>query len=103
VTRWKVVLRPAAKKQYRLLEEGPKRDAAELIEDLAEDPTRIPGAIPMKGYANAYRARFHHQQYRMVYEIFKGSRTVVISRMRPRPAACQGMKKPGRPKPKSGK
>ena len=54
MTRWKVVLRPAAKKQYRVLEEGPKRDAAELIEDLAEDPTRIPGAIPMKGYANAY-------------------------------------------------
>jgi hypothetical protein len=42
VTRWKVILRPAALSEYRLLDEGPKQDAAELLQDLEEDPRNIP-------------------------------------------------------------
>ena len=94
---WKVILRSQAKKEYRLLEEGPKRDAAELMQDLEEDPLNIPGAIPMKGYKNADRARFHHKRYRMVYEVFKPSKTVIVFRMQPRPTVYDGLRKPGPP------
>ncbi len=94
---WKVVLRSLAKKQYRLRDEGPKRDAAELMHDLEEDPLNIPGAVQRKGYKNAERARFHQKRYRMVYEIFKASKTVIVFRMQPRPTAYDGLKRPGGP------
>jgi hypothetical protein len=63
VTRWKVILRPAAQRQYRLLEEGPKQDAAELLQDLEEDPTNIPFSLLMDTYTQTWRAHFHHRRY----------------------------------------
>jgi mRNA-degrading endonuclease RelE of RelBE toxin-antitoxin system len=94
---WRVILRPLAKRQYRVLEDGPKRDAAELMQDLQEDPLNIPGAVLVTGYKNAERARFHHKRYRMVYEVFKASKTVIVFRMQPRPVVYDGLRKPGGP------
>jgi mRNA-degrading endonuclease RelE of RelBE toxin-antitoxin system len=92
VNRWTVELSKSAQREYRRLEEGPKRDAAELLEDLAEDPFSIP-AISMRSHPpGTMRARFHHDRYRMVYQISKPERRVIVSRMRPRPIAYRGLK-----------
>jgi mRNA-degrading endonuclease RelE of RelBE toxin-antitoxin system len=89
---WKVDLKPVARRELRLLEEGPKRDASELLQDLGEDPFSVP-AIALRSHPpDTMRARFHHDRYRMIYQISKPERRVVVSRIRPRPTAYRGMR-----------
>lgn len=89
--RWKVFLTSGAKQDLRKLDEGPKRDAAELIHDLEEDPTSVP-AIPLRAHApGTMRARFHGT-YRMVYQISKAEKRVIVSRIKHRATAYKGMK-----------
>lgn len=87
---WKVELTNSAKKELRRLDEGPKRDAAELIADLIEDPLAVP-ATELRHYPGLWRARFHHGLYRMIYRISKPEKRVVIRRIRPRATAYEGM------------
>jgi hypothetical protein len=57
----------------------------------------------MKRYTHTFRARFHHDRYRMVHEISQGPKTVIVLRIRLLPRAYDGMKQPDpkqpRPKP----
>jgi len=90
VNGWKVELRKSAQRELRQLEDGPQRAAEELLQDLAEDPTLVP-AIEMRG--NTYRARFHHDRYRMVYQVSKARKHILVARIRARPLAYKGMKR----------
>jgi hypothetical protein len=49
-------------------------------------------AIRMRGYVETWRVRFHHDAYRMVYQVSRTRRHIVVTRMRPRPIAYEGMK-----------
>lgn len=60
-------------------------------QDLAEDPTLIT-AIEMRGSPGVRRARFHHDRYRMIYQISRGRKHILVTRIRPRPTAYEGMK-----------
>jgi len=71
VSDWTVELRPAARKELRQLEDGPRRSAAFVIEELAEEGPELTGAIPMRGYTDTWRVRFHNERFRMVYRVFR--------------------------------
>lgn len=89
---WRVKLKPSADREFRRLEEGPKRDALELLQDLKEDPFSVPDTIQLRRHpAGTMRTRFHHG-YRMVYFISKPEQMVHVLRIRPRPIAYKGMK-----------
>jgi mRNA-degrading endonuclease RelE of RelBE toxin-antitoxin system len=92
VNRWTVELRPSAKKEFRQLDEGPKQAASELILDLEEDgPAHVP-AIQLRNQPAVWRARFHHDRYRMIYQVAKAQRRIIVKRIRLRPVAYEGMK-----------
>lgn len=89
---WSLKLKPSADREFRSLDEGPKRDVAELMQDLREDPFSIPDTIQLRSHPpGTMRTRFHHG-YRMVYFISKPERMVYILRIRPRPIAYKGMR-----------
>lgn len=91
MTRWMLEVRPAARRAFRRLDDGPKRDAAELLQDLAEDPTQV-AASEMRHYQNTWKARFYHGQYRIVYQLAKSKKRVIVIRIGPRSTAYDGMK-----------
>jgi len=88
---WTIELRKSAQRELRQLEDGPKRAAEELLQDLAEGPTLVT-AIEMRGNPGVWRARFHHERYRMIYQISRGRKHILVTRIRPRPTAYEGMK-----------
>jgi mRNA-degrading endonuclease RelE of RelBE toxin-antitoxin system len=92
VNGWKVELTPSAQRQFRRLEDGPRQAAEELLQDLAEDPALIP-AVELDANPNTWRVRFHHDRYRMIYQISRGRKHILVTRMRPRPIAYEGMKR----------
>jgi len=90
VTGWTVELTKAAQRQFRNLESGPRQAAAELIADLAEDPSIVP-SIELRGKPHIRRARFHHDRYRMIYLIARAGKRIIVKRIRPRPTAYEGI------------
>jgi mRNA-degrading endonuclease RelE of RelBE toxin-antitoxin system len=78
VNGWTIELSPSAQREYRQLEEGPQKAASELIEDLAEDPDLVP-AIELTANPGNWRARFHHDRYRMIYQISRTRKHVLIT------------------------
>lgn len=88
---WTLKLTAGARKNLRELDEGPKRDAAELLHELEEDPFSVP-AIQLRSHApGTMRARFHGT-YRMVYQISKSEKRVIVLRIKPRGTVYRGMK-----------
>ena len=105
MTGWTVQLSKVARRDLRQLDEGPRQAALELLDDLRElGPALIP-AIELRHYPDTWRARFHHELYRMLYLVAKGQKRIIVKRIRPRPTAYIGLKKPGpkKRKPKPGK
>jgi mRNA-degrading endonuclease RelE of RelBE toxin-antitoxin system len=92
VSGWKVELRPAASRAYRQLAEDPRRDATGLLVDLAEDPALIP-AIEPRANPGTWRARFHQDRYRVISQIAKIWKHILVTRIRPRPTAYEGTKR----------
>jgi mRNA-degrading endonuclease RelE of RelBE toxin-antitoxin system len=88
---WKVELSNSARRELRQLDDGSRQAAAELLEELAEDPALV-HAIELRGKPDTWRARFHHDRYRMIYQISKGRRHIRVTRIRARPTAYEGMK-----------
>ena len=71
VNGWKVELRHPPRREFRQLEDGPKRAAEELLQDPAEQVPR--SSRQSSCAAHTYRARFHHDRYRMVYQVSKSA------------------------------
>ena len=82
---------PSADRDLRRLDDGPQRDAIELIDDLSEDPSLV-SAIELRGHPGIWRVRFHHDRCRMIYQITKSQRRILVMRIRYRPTAYEGMK-----------
>jgi mRNA-degrading endonuclease RelE of RelBE toxin-antitoxin system len=91
VTGWTVELSKSAEKEFRPLPDGPQAEAAALVADLAEDPGLVP-AVELRANPPIWRARFHQDRYRMIYQITKKTQRVLIKRIRLRPTAYEGMK-----------
>jgi len=92
LTGWTVELTPAARRQYRQLEDGPKSAAKELLEDLeAEGPELVP-ALELRGKPRVWRARFHND-YRMIYQIAKAGNRIIVTRIKPPSSAYEGIKR----------
>jgi mRNA-degrading endonuclease RelE of RelBE toxin-antitoxin system len=91
VNGWTVELRKSAQNELRQLEDGPQRSATQLLKDLAEDPTLTP-AIELRGKPGTWRARFHNDRYRMIYKVSRGRKHILVTRIRPRSTAYEGMK-----------
>ncbi len=89
---WRVELRPAARKDQRQLEDGPRRSAAFILEELAEEGPELSGAIPMRGYNDTWRVRFHNERFRMVYRVIRSRKVIAVLRIRPRSTAYEGLK-----------
>jgi mRNA-degrading endonuclease RelE of RelBE toxin-antitoxin system len=89
---WKVDISKSAQRELRQLDDGPRQAAAELLEDLAEDPA-LADAIELRGKPDTWRARFHHDRYRMIYQISRGRKHIRVTRIRARPTAYEGMKR----------
>ena len=85
---------PVAERDLHRLDDGPRRDAIELIADLGENPALVP-AIELSGHPGVWRARFHHDRCRIVYRITKAQRRILVIRIRPRATAYDGMKRKG--------
>ena len=62
------------------------------MEDLGDDPSLI-AAEKMSGYQNRWKARFHRGQYRIVFELAKSQRRVIVITIGPRETAYRGMKR----------
>jgi hypothetical protein len=55
---WTVELTASARRQYRMIDDGPQRSAANILAELSEDVPEIAGAIPLRGYRDLWRVRF---------------------------------------------
>jgi mRNA-degrading endonuclease RelE of RelBE toxin-antitoxin system len=95
VNGWTIELSKSARREFRLLDEGAKQDAMEILQDLAEEGPVVVPAIELKKYPDAWRARFHHERFRIVYLVSRTRKRIVVIRIRPRPIAYVGLKKPG--------
>jgi mRNA-degrading endonuclease RelE of RelBE toxin-antitoxin system len=91
VNPWRVDLSISAQRELRRLNEGPRRAADELIDDLSEYGPELPGAIELVANPDIWRVRFH-DGYRMVFEVSRKRRAIRIIRVRPRSIAYRGMK-----------
>jgi mRNA-degrading endonuclease RelE of RelBE toxin-antitoxin system len=88
---WTVEITPTARRQYRQLEDGPKSEARDLLEDLeAEGPDSIP-AIELRRNPNVWRIRFHNN-YRLIYQLSKAEKRIIVVRIKSRDKAYEGMK-----------
>jgi mRNA-degrading endonuclease RelE of RelBE toxin-antitoxin system len=47
----------------------------------------------MRGYPDTWKIRFHHDDYRMIYQVSRRQKRIIVKRMRPRPIAYDGMKR----------
>lgn len=95
---WRFEVSPQAKREIARLPEGLDVEAVETIIGLLDDPTPA-DCQKLTGYENLYRIRFGPfrglwQGYRIIYTINEHRRLIRVLRVRPRPAAYRGMRKP---------
>ena len=88
---WTVEILSSARKDLRQLDDGPQQDATALLEELAEDPM-LAQPLEMRGKPNTWRVRFHGD-YRLIYQIAKAQKRIIVLRIRPRSTAYEGMKR----------
>jgi mRNA-degrading endonuclease RelE of RelBE toxin-antitoxin system len=68
------------------------KEAAEIIDDLADDPVPS-GAIAMRGYNSMYRLRFGSDAYRIVNRADSKNRKIIVRAVGPRATVYRGMKR----------
>jgi mRNA-degrading endonuclease RelE of RelBE toxin-antitoxin system len=68
------------------------KEAAEIIDNLADDPVPS-GAIAMRGYNNMYRLRFGSDAYRIVYRTDSKNRRIIVRAVGSRATVYRGMKR----------
>jgi mRNA-degrading endonuclease RelE of RelBE toxin-antitoxin system len=89
-------LKPAARRELRQLDMGPRQEAIALILELADEGPRIAGAIELRAIElranpDLWRVRFH-DGYRMIYRVVQSRKLISVLRIRPRLTAYKGMK-----------
>jgi mRNA-degrading endonuclease RelE of RelBE toxin-antitoxin system len=92
VNRWTVDLLPAAQKELARLENGPLQEAVSILEDMRENGPEFIPAIELRANPATWRARIHHDRFRMLYQVSRTKKRIVVIRIRPRPSAYEGLK-----------
>ena len=94
MTKWRVEVLPVARRELAQLRDaataGVLREALETLTELADDPFPF-DSILLEGYTDLYRVPFYRGRYRIVYQVSTKRRSVVITRVRPRAIAYQGL------------
>ena len=67
-----------------------KQEAAEIIQDLAENPFP-PDSKALRGFRDYYRVPFGGCRYRIVYRVLEQSRIVLVTRIRKRAHVYEGL------------
>lgn len=62
---------------------GPRKEAVELLNHLAEDPRSLLTA-PLEGYADSHKIYFFSDRYRMLVRVRNKTLTVLVFRIRRR-------------------
>ena len=89
---WAIELRQSAQRELRLLEDGPRQAAIDLLEDLRDLGPILVSAIQLRAHKDVWRACFHDDRYRMIYQVAKGQKRIIVLRIRIRSTAYKGMK-----------
>ncbi|HYL77623.1 MAG TPA: type II toxin-antitoxin system RelE/ParE family toxin [Bryobacteraceae bacterium] len=88
---WTYGIGKSADREISRLPRDLAREAKDTIESLLDDPIP-PGSVKLRGYVNAYRVRFGHERYRILYTVNSHRRHIHVFRVRPRPTAYVKMK-----------
>jgi mRNA-degrading endonuclease RelE of RelBE toxin-antitoxin system len=89
---WAVELSLSAQRELRLLEDGPRQAATDLLEDLRELGPTVASAIQLRAHKDVWRARFHNDRYRIIYQVANGQKRIIVKRIRIRNIAYKNMK-----------
>ena len=90
VSRWTVEFEPSARKEFRQLSDKVKTEAEEAIRELADDPFPN-GFVELRGHQTVYRIRCCRNSYRIIYRVSQKKHKVIVSRIRSRGSAYQGL------------
>lgn len=74
------------------MEDGPRQAAIDLLEDLREFGPTLALAIQLRAHKDVWRARFHNDRYRMIYQDARGEKRIIVKRIRVRASAYKSMK-----------
>jgi mRNA-degrading endonuclease RelE of RelBE toxin-antitoxin system len=88
---WTYSIGKSADREISSLPQRLAREAKDTIESLLDDPIP-PGSVKLRGYVNAYRIRFGHERYRILYTVNPHRRHIHVFRVRARPTAYLKMK-----------
>ncbi len=83
--RWKVSLRPLARKQLRQLDGPQQEEVRDILLDL-EEGYFPDGAIQLEDHPRFERAKFYREAYRIVYRVNQRNRIVKVSHIGKRDA-----------------
>jgi mRNA-degrading endonuclease RelE of RelBE toxin-antitoxin system len=90
--KWTISIERGAQRQLESLTRPDLvKEAAEIIDDLADDPVPS-GAVAMHGYNNMYRLRFGNEAYRIVYRADNKNRRIIVRAVGPRATVYGGLK-----------
>jgi mRNA-degrading endonuclease RelE of RelBE toxin-antitoxin system len=89
---WAIELSQSAQRELRLLEDGPRQADIDLLEDLRELGPMLITSIQLRAHKDVWRARFHQDRYRMIYQVAKGQKRIIVKRIRIRATAYKSMK-----------
>ena len=87
---WTVRVPHSVQRELDELRDSVWREALAAIADLQEDPFPD-GSIPLRGCTDLYRIKFYRDAYRIVYQVSRKQRRVILTRVRPRGTAYQGL------------
>jgi mRNA-degrading endonuclease RelE of RelBE toxin-antitoxin system len=89
---WTVDLLPRAQRELAKLEDGPLQDAIAILDEMRENGPEFIPSIELRANPNLWRARFHHERFRILYQVSRTKKRIVVIRIRPRPTAYHGLK-----------
>jgi mRNA interferase RelE/StbE len=87
---WRVKLTNQARRQLQHLPDRLQEEVREILEEMLEDPFP-PGSIQLRGWNDHHRIRANG--YRVIYQVNRSRRTVLVSRILHRPVAYEGLER----------
>jgi len=87
---WTVRIPRSVQRELDQLPDNVWKEAITAITELKEDPFPH-GSISLRGYTDLYRIKFYRDEYRIVYQVSKKQRRVIITRVRSRSAVYEGL------------
>ncbi len=89
--RWRVSRNPESEAEYQRLSPERRRKIKRAMRELEAGPTTS-GAKELEGHPDVWSVRV--DRWRIVYEIDWERRAMLVTRIRPRPTAYEGLERP---------